>query len=102
MNPRIGDYQGEALWGIDAPNPSRLTAMDANPYAQNADDWTTVLTNGISGAVVSGINGMVNNAVMEGQLKNVRTAQTMGMQTQRNPDMLTMVFVGALLYFLVK
>ncbi|MFA9273406.1 MAG: hypothetical protein ACEQSE_00910 [Candidatus Aquirickettsiella gammari] len=102
MTPAIGDYQGEALYGYNAPNPSRISAMDVNPYAQNPDDWTTVLTNGISGAVVHGINGMVNNAVMEGQLKNVRTAQGMGMQTQRNPDVLTMLFIGAVLYFLVK
>lgn len=106
MDPTIDDYQNSALFG-SAPNNSALTADMLNPSASGPDDWQTVLTNGISGAAVNGINGLVNNAVQSGQIQNAITARrggvlmTGGVISSGN-GLVKLVLIGAFILLLVR
>jgi hypothetical protein len=98
------DYQLSALYGA-APNYSQINAMTLNPAANGPDDWTTILTNGISGAVVNGVNGAINNAIQAGQLQNVATANSLGIRTVGvggGNSILPMLIIGAVLIALVR
>lgn len=53
----------------NAPNYSVLPATTLNSQATGPEDWARVLANGISGAAVRAINGLVAGA--EGQLAAV-------------------------------
>lgn len=98
------DYQLSALYG-PVPNNGQINAMTLNPAASGPDDWTTILTNGISGAVVNGINGAINNAVQSGQLQNIATANSLGIRTtgiNGNGGIVPLLIIGAVLIALVR
>lgn len=107
MDPTVstGDYQNSALYG-SAPNNSTLTADMLNPAASGPNDWQAILTNGIAGAAVNGINGAVNNAVQAGALQNAITANNNGLYSPPvvvgNDGLLPLLLIGALLYALAK
>ena len=95
------DYQISAIYG-DRENDSRLDATMLNSTARDANDWTTILTNGISGAVSNGINGMVNNAVQSGQLQNVRTARQIGVVSPAANTNLLLILAAVVIIVMVK
>lgn len=103
MDPTIDDYQGAALFGT-APNTSTLTANMLNPSASGPDDWQTILTQGIAGATINGINGLVANAVQSGQLQNVATAQSLGLTTQvaGQANIMPLLLIAAVLFVVVR
>ncbi len=101
MDPTIDDFQGQALYGT-APNTSTLTANMLNPSASGPNDWQTVLTNGIAGATVNGINGLVSNAVQAGQLQNAATAASLGLGTTASSgSIMPLLLIAAVLYVVV-
>ena len=97
------DYQMSALYG-PVPNTSALDASMLNPAANGPDDWLTVLTNGISGAAVNGINGAVNNAIVAGQIQNANAATSLTVRSTgiNSANMMPLLLVAALLYMVVK
>jgi hypothetical protein len=95
------DYQNSALYG-SATNNSSMSALDLNPAASGPDDWETILTNGISGAAVNGINGMIANAIAAGQLQNVATAQQLGIGTKATGNLTPLLIIGALLFLVLR
>lgn len=101
MNP---DYQMGALYG-DAPNTAALDATMLNPSAAGPDDWTTILTNGISGAAVNGINGAINNAIIAGQIQNAKAAGPLMARSTGiggHGGVMPLLLIAALLYVVVK
>jgi hypothetical protein len=101
MYPETGDYQGDALFG-SATNNSTLTADMLNPAASGPNDWTTILTNGISGAAINGINGAINNAIQAGQLQNVATAQGLGLGARQSMNPTTLLLLGVVLFVVLR
>lgn len=97
------DYQTGALYG-DAPNNSQINATMLNPAAQGPDDWATILTNGISGAAINGINGMVNNAIVKGQLQNASAATSLTVKTtgMNSANMMPLLVIGVLLLLVTR
>lgn len=100
MNPITQDVYGNAVYG-DAANTSAMDATSLNPTATGPDDWTTVLTKGVAGVAVSGLNGLVNNAVQAGQIQNAVAAQPLQAAANGN-RLLTFAIIAAVLYMVVK
>lgn len=103
MDPTIDDYQGSALFG-NAPNNAQINATMLNPAAAGPDDWTTILTNGISGAAVNGINGMINNAIVKGQLQNASAATSLTVKSTglNSANMMPLLVIGVLLLLVTR
>ena len=99
MDPITEDVQGNALFGT-VPNPSYMDAMSLNPTASGPDDWTTVLTKGVAGVAVSGLNGLVNNAVNAGAINNAVAAQPLA--AAANQRLITLAVIAAIVYMVVK
>ncbi len=78
--------------------------QDLNPYASGPDDWTTVLTNGISMAALNGINGAVNNWVQSGQIQNAGQAVQLGVMRPGGPggNMVSLLLLAAVVYVVLK
>jgi hypothetical protein len=77
------DYQTNALYG-DSAGAGTLYASDLNPGAYGPDDWTTVLTNGVSGAALYGLNGWITNQLQAGQIANQQAAGAITVKGIRN------------------
>lgn len=81
-----------ALFG--GTNYSGIPANMLNADAADQYDFGTILTNGIKGAAINAMNGMINGAYASGQLQAPRTVQAA-------PNVMNLLIVGAVLYFVL-
>jgi hypothetical protein len=94
----MSDYQDYSLYG-DTDNASLIPANMMNSNAMGPNDWNTVLTQGITGAAVSAINGMVGAAYASGQLKPMPVSATVG---GRRISGTSLLVIGAIALLLLK
>jgi hypothetical protein len=87
------DANNEAIFG-SAPNYSALPATTLSGQAQGPQDWGQVLTNGIAGAAVRAINGMVQGA--NGQLASTG-APAVTISQDKAPSLMIIAVIAFLL-----
>lgn len=87
----MDNAQNLALFGGN--NPDILTAQMVNGSARDANDWATVLANGINGAVYNAINAKINGAYADGQLQVPITNQNSGALSGMNLLIIGAIFI---------
>jgi hypothetical protein len=100
------DYQMNALYG-DQTGAGGLDATMLNPSAAGPDDWQTILTSGMAGSAMYGLNGWINNQLQAGAIANQQAANQFTVRGIRNGlaingGMVPWLVVGAVLYAVLK
>ena len=94
------DYQTSAIYG-PVPNNSAIDATMLKPAASGPDDWTTILTNGLSNAAVLAANGWAQNHVDAGQIQNAIAATPLR-KNGATINLMPLLLIGAVVLLLVK
>lgn len=92
----MSTYENDLLFGDT--NYSRLPATTMNPYAESDTDFGKMVTLGIINATNAAIQNKVNEAGASGQL--VWTGN--GVQFNASKNLLTLLLIGGVIYFMVK